>query len=75
MAISQNTIISCDFWQKSILYPYLGNSTTRPYCHNRQLCALLLSFLDGVTVPDAKRSLRNRREEEEKGRQRHDPRH
>ena len=26
-----------------------------------QLCALLLSFLDGVTVPDAKRSLRNRR--------------
>ena len=25
-----------------------------------QLCALLLSFLDGVTVPDAKRSLRNR---------------
>ena len=30
---------------------------------HRQLCALLLSFLDGVTVPDAKRSLRNRREE------------
>ena len=47
----------------------MGRKVSQVGIQNRflgQLCALLLSFLDRVTVQDAKRSLRNRREEEKR---------